>query len=202
MSDRLKISLPVVVEGRYDKSTLASVIDARIITLEGFAVFNSKEKQALIRRVGQGGLILLTDPDGGGTQIRSFIRSILPKDKVYNLYIPKIPGKERRKNAPSRAGLLGVEGMSADLLRELFLPFVGRGRDELCPEDPVTKMDMYLRGMSGGPDAKTRRAALAEALGLPQDMTANSLLDAINVISGREEFDRLADELFGPRAEV
>ena len=202
MSDRLKISLPVVVEGRYDKSTLASVIDARIITLEGFAVFNSKEKQALIRRVGQGGLILLTDSDGGGTQIRSFIRSILPKDKVYNLYIPKIPGKERRKSTPSKAGLLGVEGMSAELLRELFLPFVGRGRAELCSEDPITKLDMYLRGMSGGPDAKERRAMLAEALGLPQDMTANSLLDAINVISGREEFDRLADELFGPRAEV
>ena len=106
-----KISLPVIVEGKYDKIKIDSIFDARVFISGGFGVFNSKERQALLRRIAKDGVILLLDSDGGGVQIRSFLNSILPKEKIYNLYIPKIEGKERRKSHPSAAGTLGVEGM-------------------------------------------------------------------------------------------
>ena len=110
--ERIKISLPIVVEGKYDKSTLLSMFDATVITLGGFAVFNSKEKQALLRRVAKDGIILLTDSDGAGKQIRSFLNGIIPKDKIYNLYIPKVKGKEKRKSAPSTPRASSIRALS------------------------------------------------------------------------------------------
>ena len=108
MSDRIKIALPIIVEGKYDKSTLLSIFDTTVVTLGGFGIFNSKEKQSLIRKIAKDGIIVLTDSDGAGKTIRSFLNGIIPKDKIYNLYIPKIEGKEKRKSAPSKEGLLGV----------------------------------------------------------------------------------------------
>ena len=128
--EKKKISLPIIVEGKYDKNTLSQIFDAHIITLGGFSVFNSKEKQLLIKRLAKDGVILMTDSDGGGKQIRSFLLGILPSDKVKNVYIPKLEGKEKRKDKPSKSGLLGVEGMSRETLERLLLPFVidgGRG---------------------------------------------------------------------------
>ena len=107
--EKIKISLPIIVEGRYDKSTLSGFVDATIITTGGFSIFNNKEKQALIRRLGENGIIVLTDSDGGGKQIRKFLAAIIPSDKIHNLYIPKIAGKESRKSKPSASGNLGVE---------------------------------------------------------------------------------------------
>ena len=124
MAKRSKISLPIVVEGRYDKSTLLSIFDTTVITLGGFAVFNSKEKQMLLRRVAKDGIIILTDSDGAGKLIRSFLNGIIPKDKIYNLYVPKIAGKEKRKSAPSKEGLLGVEGMGREELTRVLAPFI------------------------------------------------------------------------------
>ena len=199
MSERLKIDLPVIVEGRYDKSTLASVIDARIITLGGFAVFNSREKQALLRKIAVNGVILLTDSDGGGKLLRSFVKGILPKDKVYNLHIPKIEGKESRKASPSKEGLLGVEGMPSDLLRSMFLPFAGQERAELSAKSEgraITKLDFYNHGLSGGCHSRANRTKLAEYFGLPTDMSTNALLDALNIISDAEEFTSVACEIF------
>ena len=121
--ERIKISLPIVVEGKYDKSTLLSMFDTTVITLGGFAVFNSKEKQALLRRVAKDGIILLTDSDGAGKLIRSFLNGIIPKDKIYNLYIPKVKGKEKRKSAPSKEGLIGVEGIGREELMRILCPF-------------------------------------------------------------------------------
>ena len=121
--EKIKINLPIIVEGRYDKSALMGYLDAKIITTGGFSIFNDKEKQALLRRISQNGVILLTDSDGGGKQIRSYLLSALPKEKVINLYIPQIEGKEKRKKTASKSGLLGVEGIDADTLRRLFLPF-------------------------------------------------------------------------------
>ena len=114
--EKMKISLPIIVEGRYDKSALSGYIDGVILTTGGFSVFNNKEKQALLRRIGADGVIILTDSDGGGKQIRSFLLSTLDKDKVHNLFIPKIFGKEKRKRAPSRSGTLGVEGMEKETI--------------------------------------------------------------------------------------
>ena len=122
--EKIKIDLPIIVEGRYDKSALMGYLDAKIITTGGFSIFNDKEKQALIRRIGENGIILLTDSDGGGKQIRKFLQGIIPKEKIHNLYIPKIEGKEKRKSKASKEGTLGVEGMDKDTILRLKKDFV------------------------------------------------------------------------------
>lgn len=184
--EKLSVSLPIIVEGKYDKITLSSILDAHILQTDGFGVFNNKEKAALFRRLAEkNGIIVLTDSDGGGRQIRAFLSEILPKDKVFHLYIPKQKGKERRKEKASKAGLLGVEGMEAELLLSLFRPFASgeeRARGAL-----LEKKDFYALGLSGRPDSTKRRAALAESLGLPADMTANALLSALSLLYTKEE---------------
>lgn len=188
MSERIKINLPIIVEGKYDKCTLSSIFDATIISTNGFGVFNSKEKRALIRRIGERGIIILTDSDGGGKQIRSYLSGILPKDKIFHLYIPEIEGKERRKKSASKAGLLGVEGMTRDVLESVLSPFISHGA---CEENSVfpsskmlTKLDFFNDGLSGGNDSSKKRAELAKALGFPSDMSANALIEAINLTVG------------------
>ncbi len=195
--EKLKIDIPILVEGKYDKITLDSILDAHILCTGGFSVFNNKEKQALIRRIADArGLLVLTDSDGGGKQIRAFLSGILPKEKVTMLYIPKIEGKEKRKRHAGKSGLLGVEGMQAETLRAIFTPFVSNGEQTPKTTRPVTKTDFYLDGLSGAPDATVRRARLATHFSLPDDMTANALLDALNLLCDYEEYKRAIGELF------
>ncbi len=197
---RYKLKIPVLVEGKYDKNTLLQIFDATVITLGGFAVFNSKEKQALIRKIAEDGIILLTDSDGGGKQIRSFINGILPKDKIFNAYIPKIKGKEKRKDKPSREGLLGVEGMDREILYNALLPFIdGEGRvaeSEDFKREMLTKVDFYKNKLTGFDNSSVRRAMLAEYFGLPSDMTANGLLEALNIITDKAGYDAAVAHLF------
>lgn len=199
MREKLRIPLPVIVEGKYDKNTLSQILDATILTTGGFAIFNSKEKQALLRRLCANGAIVLTDSDGGGRQIRAFLSSILPADRIYPLYIPKIQGKERRKSAPSKSGTLGVEGMEADLLYELFLPL--SRQDAVKKGEPITKTDFFVCGLTGSENASLRRDALALSLSLPDGMGATPLLSAVNLLLSREAFFARAKELF-PDIEV
>jgi len=189
-----KISLPIVVEGRYDKAAIASMYDCRVIETGGFGIFNNKEKQALIKRLGERGIILLTDSDGGGRQIRSFISGILPKEKIHHLFIPKIVGKEPRKTHRSAAGTLGVEGVGGDVLRRLLDPFTD---GEISEKDGgrVTKTELYLDGLSGGDGSSARRAALAKMCELPDDMTANALLSAINLLYTYDEYKAMIAKL-------
>ena len=144
------LTLPVVVEGRYDKSAILGMLDGTVITTEGFAVFNSKEKQALIRRLaGDRGIIVLTDSDGGGRQIRAFLSGILPKDKIYQLYIPNIEGKERRKRRPGKAGLLGVEGVGGEVLKRVLKDFISEdGSAEVPCGAGITPAELYSDGLS------------------------------------------------------
>lgn len=195
MRERLRIPLPVIVEGKYDKNTLSQVLDATILTTGGFSVFNSKEKQALLRRLCEKGAIVLTDSDGGGRQIRSFLSSILPKGAVHPLYIPEIAGKERRKRTPSKSGTLGVEGMEADLLYGLFLPFAGEGG---VPDrgEPITKTDLFVLGLTGCENAAQRRDAVCDALGLPRGMNAGALMAAASLLMTKEAFFETALGLF------
>lgn len=194
MRKKLRIPLPVIVEGKYDKNTLSQILDATILTTGGFAIFNSKEKQALLRRLCKDGAIVLTDSDGGGRQIRSFLSSILPKESIHPLYIPEIRGKERRKSAPSKSGTLGVEGMEADLLYELFLPLSDGVQEK--KGDPITKTDFFVCGLTGAENATLRRDALASALSLPSGMGASPLLAAVNLLLSREEFFACVRSLF------
>lgn len=200
-----KIALPIIVEGKYDKITLDSLFDARIFVSGGFGIFNSKEKQALFRKLSRDGIILLLDSDGGGVQIRSFLNSILPKEKIYNVYIPTVAGKERRKARYSRSGVLGVEGMTPEVLMSALAPFIvdndGNAGYEAPPSDPITKLDFYLDGLSGGEGSREYRDRLALAFDLPRGMTANALLSALNIITTKEEYKNKVKELaFGNEA--
>ncbi|MBO4217576.1 MAG: DUF4093 domain-containing protein [Clostridia bacterium] len=175
----IDVPYPVVVEGRYDKNTLLQIINADVIETNGFSVFNDGELKALLRLMARRTkLIILTDSDGGGTQIRSLLHGILPKDSVIDLYIPQIKGKERRKEKPSGSGFLGVEGMDRATIEGLFAPFAGKAPEHACD---YTKADLYGMGLSGGTGSAARRDAICEKAGLPKGMTPNAFLSAVNI---------------------
>lgn len=192
-----RIDRPILVEGKYDKITLTSLFDATVLVTGGFSVFNNKEKQALLRRVaGEHGLLVLTDSDGGGKQIRSFLSGILPRERITMLYVPKVEGKERRKRAPSKSGLLGVEGMRPEVLFKIFSPYFTDA--EHAPDDGqrITKLDLFRDGLSGSDGSAERRSILARSLSLPDDMSANALLEALNLLVTYEQYQSTVASLF------
>lgn len=193
MQERLKIPYPVIVEGRYDKLRLESVIDAHILFTDGFGVFNRTEKTMTLRALARKTpLIVLTDSDGAGKMIRSHLTSILPADRLIQLYVPRIAGKEKRKHAPSAEGVLGVEGMERTLLYELFLPYEdAEAVEKRTAENPLSKTDFFVDGLTGGADSRAKRDALAERLGLPAGMTPNALLAALRMLCTYEEYCRI-----------
>ena len=189
--EKLKIDRPIIVEGRYDKITLSAVLDAHIIPTNGFSIFNDKEKLALIRRLaGERGVIVLTDADGAGKLIRAHISSALPKDRVIHLYTPAIEGKEKRKASPSKEGFLGVEGMEAERLRALFLPFVDGGEPKRRGR-AIEKRDLFADGLSGRENSAARREILSEKMELPRGMSAPALLGALNLLYTYDEYQEI-----------
>ena len=147
--EKLKIPYVIVVEGRYDKIKLSNICDARIITTDGFGIFKKREKLTLIRELSKElPIIVLTDSDGAGKLIRSHLSSAIPKEKIIQLYIPQIKGKERRKTAPSAEGTLGVEGIEDKLLYELLSPYEDKERYKRYSENPITKADFYADGLT------------------------------------------------------
>ncbi len=192
----LNIPYPIIVEGKYDRLRLLSVCRANIITTDGFGIFQKSEKLALLRALSQkSAIIVLTDSDGAGKLIRSHISSAVPKDKIIQLYIPQIKGKEKRKSAPSAEGTLGVEGMERELLYDLLVPFENENISDEVAQNPLCKTDFYMHGLSGGENSATRRDALAVSLGLPRGMTANALLAALKILITYDEFLTLADKI-------
>lgn len=198
--DKIHITVPVIVEGRYDKAKLANITDAVIIPTNGFGIFKNAEKTALIRRLGQNGIILLCDSDGAGGVIRSHLKGCLNGIKVYNLYTAQIKGKERRKASPSKEGYLGVEGIADDDLRELFHKLLsahpelgGEANEPQTPKHEINKADLFNLKLTGYPDSSSRRNQLCLALGLPRDMTPNAMLSALNMISSLEEITEKLD---------
>ena len=181
----------IVVEGRYDKNSLSQVVDATILETSGFGIFNNRQKQKLLRTMAEKrGLIVLTDSDGAGFVIRNFIKSCVPPQYVKHAYVPDIYGKEKRKKAPSKEGKLGVEGMRPEILLDALIK-AGATMDDASPEEktePITKTDLYFKGLSGGEGSKQKRASLIEKLDLPQHLTGNGLLDVLNAIMSREDF--------------
>ena len=190
-----RIALPIAVEGKYDKITLSSIFDCTVIDLGGFGIFKSEEKRALLRAVGRDGLIVLTDSDGAGKLIRSHLSGLFPKERLHHLYVPRIEGKEKRKTAPSREGVLGVEGMSREILLRVLSPFIVGESVEKSEKEPITKQDFYLDGLSGGVDSAAFRNRLAAFFDLPPAMTANALLSALNVITDREGYRAAVESL-------
>ena len=194
MSEKIKISLPIIVEGKYDKIKLDSIFDATVIVTGGFSVFNNKDKQLMIRRLGSEGVIVLTDSDGGGKQIRSFLQGALTKEKIHNLYIPKIKGKERRKDHVSKEGFLGVEGMEKDELVRILTPFIGDGNAKNRGK-MITKVDFYLDKLTGFENSSIRREQLCRLADLPTDLTPNALLEAMNLLYGYDGYKSLVEKI-------
>lgn len=190
----IKLKQAVIVEGKYDKAKLSSLIDATIVTTDGFDVFRDREKLAYIRALAEkNGVIILTDSDAAGFRIRAHIAGAVDPEKITHVYIPDIFGKERRKAQPSAEGKLGVEGMPAGVLLDALrrAGVAVEGQDAPAPAKraaPVTKADLVEWGLSGGPDSAGRRRRVLAALGLPARMNANAMLSAINALYTRGEF--------------
>ena len=190
--EKLKINLPIIVEGKYDKIKIHSIADACVITTDGFGVFKNSERLALIRELAKRSkIILLTDSDGAGKVIRSHITSAIPKDRLIQLYTPQTEGKEKRKAQASKEGFLGVEGTDADILRSILAPFADGVSTDGETREEISKADMYAAGLTGGEGSTEKRDALAVSLGLPRQMTPNALMAALNVLMTRDEFYKL-----------
>ena len=191
----VKVKEVIIVEGVYDKNTLRQVVDAVILETSGFGIFHDKQKQKLFRTMAeQRGLIVLTDSDGAGFVIRSFLRSCVPPELVKHAYIPDVPGKERRKRSASREGKLGVEGMRPQVLLDALKRAGAHFAEEDAMENtaaPITKADFFAVGLSGRADSRAARAALLRRLDLPERLTADGLLEVLNAVMSREAFFRL-----------
>lgn len=189
----MTIKYPIIVEGKYDKIKLDSIVKAKVITTDGFGIFNNKEKLFLIQSLAKKSkIILLTDSDGGGNVIRAHIKTAVPANRLINLYIPRIQGKEKRKVSASKEGVLGVEGIDKDKLLEILAPFSADATEPLGNE--LTKADFYALGLSGKENSSLLRDALCTRLGLPK-MSPNALLQALNILYTKEELEALVLEL-------
>ena len=193
----VKIKEAILVEGRYDKNTLSQIVDAPILETAGFGIFKDKKQMALLRQVAEKrGLIVFTDSDGAGFVIRNHVKSAIPAKFLKHAYIPDIMGKEKRKAAPGKEGKLGVEGMS----REIILEALRRAGATIEGEDStmihqITKQDLMELGLSGGPDASTNRLKLLKKLNLPEHMSPNAMLQALNLLMDLQELKLIMNEL-------
>lgn len=193
----VKIREAIVVEGRYDKNTLSQILDAPILETSGFGIFKDKQQMALLRRIAETrGLIVFTDSDGAGFVIRNHIKSAIPGKYLKHAYIPDIYGKEKRKAAPGKEGKLGVEGMTKDVILE-SLRRAGATIDgeEMAPVRQITKQDLMELGLSGTPEASSNRLKLLKKLNLPEHMSPNAMLQALNLLYTLEELTNILREL-------
>lgn len=192
---KIRLSQAVIVEGKYDKLKLSGILDAFIVETKGFGIFKDKQRLAFIKKLAkERGIIVFTDSDHAGFMIRNYISSGIPKEQITNVYIPDVFGKERRKERPSKEGKLGVEGMSVQVLLDALDKANITGQRVECT-DPVTNYDMYDMGLSGTPDAKSRRNALLKELDLPEFLSTSALLSCINNMMTRDEFIALCKRL-------
>lgn len=193
----VKIKEAIVVEGRYDKNTLSQILDAPILETSGFGIFKDKQQMALLRRIAETrGLVVFTDSDGAGFLIRNHIKSAIPGKYLKHAYIPDIYGKEKRKAAPGKEGKLGVEGMT----REVILESLRRAGATIEGEESIsvrqiTKQDLMELGLSGGADASAKRLKLLKRLNLPERMSPNAMLQALNLLYNLEELTTIVDAM-------
>ena len=189
----VKIKEAILVEGRYDKNTLSQIVDAPILETAGFGIFKDKKQLALLRQVAEKrGLIVFTDSDGAGFVIRNHVKSAIPAKFLKHAYIPDIAGKERRKREAGKEGKLGVEGMTKDVILESLRRAGATIEGEDMPaQQSITKQDMMELGLSGGAGSSEKRAALLKKLDLPEHMSTNALLQALNLLYSLEELKDL-----------
>ncbi len=192
----LKLKEAVIVEGKYDAIRLANVVDALILTTEGFGIFKDREKQALLRRLAKTrGIIVLTDSDSAGFLIRSFLRSAVPEGSVKHVYIPDVFGKEKRKAAPGAEGKLGVEGIAEEVLLASFRKCGVTAEEGAAPRELITNLDLYEAGLSGRENSREKRRLLLQKLALPERLSTGNLVKVLNCFVSKEEFLELVKEL-------
>lgn len=194
----LKIKEAIVVEGRYDKNTLSQIVDAPILETSGFGIMKDKQQLKLLRKIAQTrGLIIFTDSDGAGFVIRNFLKGAIDAQYLRHAYIPDIPGKERRKTTPGKEGKLGVEGMTPDVicnaLRRAGATVLGE--EPIRSTGSITKQDMMELGLSGGANSSMLRRKLLQKLDLPEHMSANALLQTLNLLYTMDELRQLVSQL-------
>ena len=193
----VKIKEAIVVEGRYDKNTLSQIVDAPILETSGFGIFKDKQQMDLLRRVArERGLVVFTDSDGAGFVIRNHIKSAVDARYLKHAYIPDIPGKEKRKAAPGKEGKLGVEGMTREIILEALRRSGATVEGEDVPQPrQITKQDLMALGLSGTPDASEKRLKLLKKLSLPEHMSPNAMLQALNLLYSLEELTSAVESL-------
>ena len=193
----VKIKEAILVEGRYDKNTLSQIVDAPILETSGFGIFKDKKQMALLRTVAEKrGLIVFTDSDGAGFVIRNHVKSAIPGKYLKHAYVPDIMGKERRKAAPGKEGKLGVEGMKPEVILEaLRRAGATIEGEEVSISNQITKQDLMALGLSGGTDASAKRLVLLKRLNLPEHMSANAMLQALNLLYTMEELTNLMETM-------
>jgi len=196
----ISIRETIIVEGKYDKNKLKQIVNAQVIETSGFGIFKDVEKRELLKKIGQKqGLIVLTDSDSAGFVIRNHLRGILPNEYVKHAYIPQIEGKERRKAQKSKEGILGVEGVDDEVIIEALekagATVLGSSDSVAQKREKITKTDMYNAGLSGGEKSAQLREKLAEKLGFPSGMSANALLEAMNILITKKEYDEFVGRI-------
>ena len=193
----VKIREAIVVEGRYDKNTLSQIVDTAIFQTNGFGIHKDRAQLSLLRRVAESrGLIVMTDSDGAGFVIRNFLKGAIPASLLKHAYIPDIYGKERRKTAPGKEGKLGVEGMRPEVILEALRRCGATFEEDTeIPRGQITKQDLMALGLSGGKDSAAMRKALLKKLELPEHMSANAMVDALNLLYSLEELSALVQQL-------
>lgn len=197
----IKISQAIVVEGRYDKNTLSQIVDAPIFETSGFHIMKDKATQALLRKVAkERGLIVFTDSDGGGFVIRNFLKQLIPPKYLLHAYIPDIYGKEKRKAAPGKEGKLGLEGMSREVI-VTALENCGATIGQAA-KPAITKQHLFALGLSGRKNSSALRKALLKHLDLPEHMSANAMLQALDVLYSPEELEEILKSLPGYGEEI
>lgn len=193
---KLRVKYPVIVEGRYDKAKLSTLMEGDIIQTDGFRIFSNKDKMGLIRRLAErGGVVILTDSDRAGFRIRGYLAGAIPPERVLHVYIPQVQGKERRKRRPSAEGTLGVEGMETEVLREALAKAGALAGEEVPPRQPITKGMLYALGFSGGERSAVLRRALLKRLELPEGIGANALPGVLTRLVSPAQLEELAKEL-------
>lgn len=192
----IKLEQAVIVEGKYDQIKLSGVIDALIIKTDGLGIFKNKEKQKFLRKLAdEKGLIVMTDSDSAGFMIRNFISSCVPKDKITNVYIPDIYGKEKRKDSPSAEGKLGVEGVSEQVIVEALEKAGITAKVTENNRRMITNLDLYEHGLSGRENSSLKRKQLLKKLGLPERLSSSSMLKILNSFVTYEQFENTVKEI-------
>lgn len=190
----LKIKQAIIVEGKYDKIKLDSLVDALVIETKGFSIFKDKVKLDFIRSVAEkDGIIILTDSDSAGMMIRSYLEGTVNGKFIRNAYVPDVYGKEKRKRKPGKEGKLGVEGVDGDIIIEVLKEAEASFYKSI--DGGITNGDLYELGITGGENSRAKKKTLCKALGFPEGMSKNSLLKALNMRIGRDELFELCNKI-------